>query len=281
MNDMPAGAAGMPGMNSGFDRLAWVWIVSFVGVWALYFALRLSRRARGSWPWQRSILWSAGIVAVLVALTGPVEERAHSDFRMHMLAHLLLSMLAPIFLVLAAPVTLVLRASPPSLARWLVKPLMSRFARFVAHPATAATLNAGGLWALYTTHLFFETHRHVWLVALVHLHVLLAGYLFTAAIIGIDPIRHRPAWLTRALILIAALSAHAVLAKRLYAFPPTGVSVGQAHSASQLMYYGGDLIDAALITIFCWQWYCATGKSERRRAALRRLSSGGLDSEAA
>jgi putative membrane protein len=25
-----------------------------------------------------------------------------------------------------------------------------------------------------------------------------------------------------------------------------------------LMYYGGDLIDAALITVFCWQWFTAS-----------------------
>jgi putative membrane protein len=169
-------------------------------------------------------------------------------------AHLALGMLAPICLVQAAPVSLVLRALPPATARRLVRRLERRGPRLLAHPITAATLDIGGLWLLFATPLFPLMQRRAWLAALIDLHMLLAGYLVTAALIGLDPIRRRPAWLARAAVLVLALGAHATLAKHLYAHPPAGVDAAQARAGAKLMYYGGDLVDALLIALFCRQW---------------------------
>jgi putative membrane protein len=119
-------------------------------------------------------------------------------------------------------------------------------------------LNAGGLWLLYTTELFPAMHRHPWLATLVHLHMLAAGYLFTAAMIGADPMPHRPSRPVRAVVLVAGLAAHGILAKYLYGHPPAGVPVVQAEAGAQLMYYGGDLLHLALLVVFCRQWYAAS-----------------------
>jgi putative membrane protein len=126
-------------------------------------------------------------------------------------------------------------------------------------------LNAGGLWAVYTTSLY-ELHT------LVQIHVLAAGYLFTAAIIGVDPAPHRPGRPVRAAVLLAFLAAHGILAKHLYAHPPAGVPTTQAEAGAQLMYYGGDLLDLVLVALFCWQWYAATdpNPSARRSVPYRR-----------
>lgn len=266
-----SGMAAMPmATPSGVHGLAWFWLGLLGGAWSLYLALRCSTRARNRWPWPRSLFWSAGIITAGIAVIGPMASGERADFRLHMAAHLLLGMLAPIGLVLAAPVTLTLRTLPAPAARWIARRLSSRLVRGLAHPATAALLNLGGLWALYSTRLMAEMHRHAWLFILIHGHLLLAGCLFTAAIIGIDPIRHRPSWRTRAVVLVAAMGAHAALAKHLYAAPPTGVSAAQARAASQLMYYGGDLIDAVLITVFCWQWRRAAQARGRALNAGRR-----------
>jgi cytochrome c oxidase assembly factor CtaG len=105
---------------------------------------------------------------------------------------------------------------------------------------------------------------------LVHAHMLVAGYLFTAAIIGRDPAPHRPGHPVRAAVLVAFLAAHGILAKHVYAHPPHGVLPAQAQTGAQLMYYGGDALDLILIGIFCWQWYAATDPNPpapvRRRA---------------
>jgi putative membrane protein len=177
-------------------------------------------------------------------------------------------MAAPLLLAGAAPMTLALRALPTARARRVVRLLKRRPIRLLIHPATAALLDMGGLWLLYTTPLYGAMHAHRSLELLIHAHLLVAGYLFTATMIGIDPIRNRPSWTTRAVVLVAALAAHAILAKYLYLHPPVGVPASQARRASLLMYYGGDLADGVLITLFCRQWYRASRPRPKPVAAV-------------
>ena len=55
---------------------------------------------------------------------------------------------------------------------------------------------------------------------------------------------------------LLAGAAHAVLAKTLYAAPPTGTSYPEAdlHLGAQLMYYGGDLVELALAGVLAGTW---------------------------
>lgn len=237
---------------------AWPWVTLLVALGVAYAVALLRQPGGKRWsPW-RTLSWLAGIAIAGIALIGPLAEAAHADFRDHMLVHLLLGMLAPILLVLGAPVTLALRALPVPRARQVVRLLASPPLRLVAHPITAALLNVGGLTLLYRTDLYRLMHEQAAISVLVHLHVLAAGYLFTAALIGIDPIAHRPSYRHRLVVMVAAFAAHAILAKSLYASPPPGVPIARAEAGSQLMYYGGDIVDLLLVTIFCWQWYRAT-----------------------
>ncbi|MEV4701721.1 cytochrome c oxidase assembly protein [Actinoplanes sp. NPDC049316] len=232
----------------------------------LYVAAAGTVRRRGRWwPPGCTTLWLGGLATAAVALTGPLAREAHHDFTAHMAGHLLLGMTAPLLLVLAAPVTLALRALPARQARGLSRILRSLPVRVLTHPVTAGVLNAGGLWVLYTTGVYREMGQHPWLHVLVHVHVAATGYLFTAAIIGVDPAPHRPGPRTRAAVLIAFLAAHAILAKHLYAHPPAGVPAAGGRTGAELMYYGGDLADVALIVVFCLQWYRST--DPRRRSA--------------
>ena len=98
-------------------------------------------------------------------------------------------------------------------------------------------------------------HEHILLYGLVHFHLLAAGYLFTASIIYMDPVAHKASFPLRAVVLVAALAAHGILSKLIYASPPQIVPKSQAEAGGMLMYYGGDAIDAVLITIFCYQWF--------------------------
>jgi putative membrane protein len=217
------------------------------------------RRRRGRrWPVWRIACWCAGLVAAAAALAGPIAAAGHRDFAAHMGGHLLLGMTAPLLLVLGSPVTLLLRALPVRWARTMSGILGTRPVRVVTHPVTAAALDAGGLWLLYSTSLYPAMGDHRWLHVLVQVHVLIAGYLFTAAVIGVDPAPHRPGRRTRAAVLIVFLGAHAILAKYLYGHPPAGVSVADGRVGAELMYYGGDAIDIVLIALFWWQWYAAT-----------------------
>jgi putative membrane protein len=260
----------MPGMGADPGTgLMWLVYAPPLVIAALGYlgAVRLIHRRGDRWPVRRTMSWCAGLSAVATALTGT----GHGDFAAHMTDHLLLGMAAPLLLVLAAPVTLALRALPVPRARRLARFLKVRPLRILTHPVTAAVLNAGGLWVLYTTGVYPRMGEHAWLHGLVSAHTLAAGYLFTAAVIGVDPAPHRPGPRARALVLVAFLATHDILAKHLYAHPPAGVAAPQAQAGAQLMYYGGDLLDVLLITIFCWQWYTASapGPVPARRRAWR------------
>jgi putative membrane protein len=208
----------------------------------------------------RACCWWIGAGVAALALTGPTAASAHHDLTAHVAGHLLLGMVAPVFLVLAAPVSFVLRALPVHAARIVSHILAARPIRVLAHPVTAAVLNTGGMWLLYTTGLHHVTGP---VLILVDLHVLAAGYLFTAAAIGVDPAPHRPGRAVRVAVLIVSFAAHGVLAKYLYAHMPS------AQRAAELMYYGGDLVEVAVIAVFCAQWYAAGGPARLRPARPR------------
>lgn len=224
----------------------------------------LSRR-RGHWPWYRSVLWTLGLAACAAGVVGPLAERGHSSFPAHMVSHLVMGMLGPVLLVLSAPFTLALRTLPLIWARRLAAVLASAPVRFVSHPVIAATLSLGGLWVLYSTDLFEATHHHAAVHALVHVHILVSSYLFTAAIIGIDPNRHRAGPIFRAVVLVLFMAGHRILAKQIYADPPLGVPIDQAHLGALVMYYGGDILDLVIVLILCYQWY----STRQARVAMR------------
>ncbi|NUP62603.1 MAG: cytochrome c oxidase assembly protein, partial [Nonomuraea sp.] len=89
-------------------HLSHTWAVPVL-VAVLTYAVLASRETWSRW---RTASFVTGGALVTVALTDPVATLATTDFRGHMLQHLLLGMLAPLALVLGAPVTLLLRALP-------------------------------------------------------------------------------------------------------------------------------------------------------------------------
>ncbi|WKA54308.1 cytochrome c oxidase assembly protein [Planococcus shixiaomingii] len=227
--------------------------------WILYLAaVFVSSKKHRPWPVYRSFLWSAGILCIMLALIGPLANLAHSNFIAHMAGHLLLGMLAPLLLVLAAPITLLLRTLSVPSARRLARLLKSRILFYLTHPITAAVLNIGGLWVLYTTDLYVYMHQNQLIATVVHLHIFLAGYLFTAALIYLDPMPHPFSFVYRSVVWILALAGHGILSKYIYANPPNGVSRAEAEAGGMLMYYGGDAIELLIIVILCAQWYKVT-----------------------
>jgi putative membrane protein len=242
-----------------------------VAAGAAYGVALVLSHVRRPWPRARTGLWFLGLACAGVGLVGPLADAARSSFTVHMVGHLLLGMLAPLLLVLGAPVTLLLRALPVTAARRLARVLRSPAVRVVTHPVVALTLNAGGLWVLYATDLYAAMHDSALVHGGVHAHVVLAGYLFTASVVGVDPDPHRASVPTRSAALVLFVTAHSVLAKWLYAHPPAGVPTAEGRAAAQLMYYGGDLVDIVLIVLLLAGWY-RSGSRIRHSAPLPALS---------
>ncbi len=243
---------------------------------ALAYLLASARlRRRGdAWPRVRDASFAAGSGAVAWAAAGGLPG---GPFTAHMAQHLAVGMVAPLLLVLARPLTLALRVLPPGATRrGLLSVLHSRVVGVPAFPPVAALLDLGGLWLLYRTGLFAAASHRPWLHALLYAHVLAAGVLFTAAVCQLDPVRRRWHPVLRGATLLAAGTAHAVLAKTLYAAPPPGTAFAPAdlHAGARLMYYGGDAVEAALAVVVAASWYAATGR--RARTAARRAEAEGL-----
>ncbi|THG88966.1 membrane protein [Alkalihalobacillus alcalophilus ATCC 27647 = CGMCC 1.3604] len=242
------------------ELIASLYMVIPLILFFLFYLLSVyySNKHYKNWPKYRTLSFASGLFLASVVLLNPVVPLVDGPFVTHMIHHLLLGMLVPLLIVLSAPMTLLFRILNVSVARKLSSFLKSWPFRVYTHPIIASALNIGGLWLLYTSNLYSLMHENDWINGLVHAHLFMAGYLFTVSMIYIDPIYHRVSFQCRALTLIIALAGHGILTKYIYANPPIGVEMEQAQQAAKLMYYGGDLIDAVIIFILCWQWFKAT-----------------------
>lgn len=234
-----------------------------------YVAATAAYRRRRLRPWRpaRTAAWLTGCALVVAALS-PATAVAPDDASRHMLQHLLLGMLAPLALVLAAPVTLLLGVAPPGARRAVGRVLRARPVHVLTHPVTAAFLHVGGMVVLYLTPLYALTTRSPLAHGAVHVHFLLAGYLFAWSLAGPDPAPRRPGTATRLVVLVAAGGAHAALAKLLYAhadrLPPGAVhTAADVEVAAQWMYYGGDVAEVLLAVAVLAAWYRSRARRDR------------------
>ena len=218
-----------------------------------------------SWPVSRLFLWIMGVVTAVGAFVGPIGNLAHENFIAHMAGHLMLGMLSPIFFVFSKPMTLLLRALPTEHAKTMSRLLNTSYAKVITNPFLASILNIGGLFLIYKTGLYVWMHEDILLFIIVHLHVFLAGYLFTISMIYVDVTSHRYDFWYRAVALVIALGFHKALSKLIYQSPPETVPVYEGRSGAMLMYYGGDVIDLILIVILCLHWYRARTPKEAHR----------------
>ena len=253
--------------GSGFPTESLFFIPAVVALVA-YWAGALSPRS-GRWPWYRTAFFTLGVAAVLATVVNPLAQLSHTDFAVLSFSHLLAGMLSPLLLVLSRPFTLALRTLDVYPARRLSRLLRSRFIRFLAHPVTAAVLNTGGMVLMFRTSLLPAMQESMPVHWLVTFHLLAAGYLFTAAIIGRDPSPHRASYRLRAIVLVLSIAAHNILAKDLYADPPEGVPAGEAEQGALVMYYGGAALELVLIVLLCRQWFQWSRPRERIASSAR------------
>ncbi|CEA09800.1 Cytochrome c oxidase caa3 assembly factor (Caa3_CtaG) [Arthrobacter saudimassiliensis] len=226
----------------------------------------------GRWPWYRTAFFTAGVLTALATVLQPMANAIHDSFAVLSVAHLMAGMAAPLLLVLSRPFTLALRTLAVFPARRLSRLLRSVPLRFLAHPVTAAVLNVGGMWLMFRTPLLQAMQDSMPVHWLVTAHLVAAGYLWTAALISRDPLAHRASFPLRAAVLVLSVAAHNILAKVIYADPPAGVPAEQAEAGALVMYYGGAVLELAVIIIFCRQWYRAARPRERAVAARPRAA---------
>jgi putative membrane protein len=250
--------------------LAYLPLLIIISVTLLYLiSASLHQRSRGPWSYWRTASFFMGALLLGIAISPAIAHYAHQDIRMHMFQHILIGMLAPLGLVLAAPLTLTLRTLPTHASQWLVRLLHCEFFVWVSHPLTALLLNVGGMYLLYLTPIYLLSLENSWLHYAVHVHFLLAGYLFTWAIAGPDPAPRRPGMITRITVLVIAIALHGILGKLMYIhlLPLHSPFTDEAiRSAAKIMYYGGDIAELLLAIALFYSWY-------QQRPGYRHLSS--------
>jgi putative copper resistance protein D len=187
-------------------------MVGIVSVATVYVigVRRLARRGR-AWQRGRSIAFGAGLVTLVVATQSGLAAYDDVLFSMHVGQHLALGMLAPLLLVCGAPVTLALQASERPTQRRLLLILHSRTVTVITHPVTAWLLFGGTLVVLYFTGLYELSLRNHWVHVATHVHFVVAGSLFMAHVVGLDPIPGALGYGARLLYVLVALPFHAFL----------------------------------------------------------------------
>lgn len=250
---------------------AFVLLLLVLTVWFAYLlAVCWQWWRRSGWrPW-RLLSFSAGCALLVAALAPPVMSWGHADLRGHMAQHLALGMFAPIALMLGKPVTLLLRSVPVGTARGISMVLGSPAGRLLTHPVTALLLDVGGLYLLYFTPLYLLSLSSPTVHVLLHLHFILAGYLFCWAIAGPDPAPRRAGLQIRLAALFLATAAHSILGKLMYGYGyPRGAGheLAEIEAAAQLMYYGGNIAELTLALLFFTAWF--------RRDAQQKLTLAG------
>ncbi len=240
-------------------------LVALIAAGAAY-AVGVDRlRARGDrWPIRRSVSITAGLLFLAVAVLPLPGSLA--PFPEHVVQHLLMAMLAPLLLALGAPVTLLLRTSRGRVRSTALRVLHSRWSRAIMLGPVIVVLEIGGLYGYYLTPLYELAHHDTAVKAVVHLHMFLAGCLLSWYLVGLDPMKRRPGVRMSLTVLLLVAAAHDLLAKLMFAhrLPAGGGSDAEIELGSQLMYYGGTVVELAVAITVLTRWYGRTGRAYRR-----------------
>jgi putative copper resistance protein D len=251
-----------------FDPLVWLPALVALALW--WLGVRRVDRLHPGHPVQRrrTLSWTLGVAALLLALDSGIERYDTTLFWVHMVQHLLLILVAPVLLLAAGPITLLLRASTPETRRRRILPILhSRVVRAISFPVVAWILFAGVMWASHFSQLFDVALENEWVHRFEHALFLGSALLFWWPVVGPDPSpwRMRPAgkvlyvglqmpqntFLALAITTASApLYAHYATTGRTWG--PTPLEDQQL--AGGIMWLGGDLFFLSVVLYLIWAW---------------------------
>jgi cytochrome c oxidase assembly factor CtaG len=203
--------------DSGLSPLTWSsllttwrlepgWLVACALLAIAYLnARRRSGRRSTVRPW-RGVAFVLGCVSLWATVASGVGAYAMSVFWMHMVLHLTLIMIVPALLVLGHPLTVVVegpsyRGCPPLLRA----ALSSRLSGVLTHPLTGLVVYTATIIGTHLTGFMDQMARHDWLMTGEQVLYVAAGWWFLLPLIGEEPIRYRPPYLLRMVLLVAAM----------------------------------------------------------------------------
>jgi cytochrome c oxidase assembly factor CtaG len=239
---------------------------------ALAYALGLARTRER--PGAEALAWAAGVAALAVALSPPLDAWADDRLSGHMVQHLLLAMVAPPLLAAGAPVRLALRAVRRPGRRRLARALHSRAARIAGHPAFGWGAFTTVMLGTHLTPLYGLALRHPLVHALEHLAYLTAGLAYWAPLVGADPLPARPGSTGRIVWLLASMPPMGLLGAWLLSGPLRYAeyagpgALADQRAAAGVMWAGGSLLLALATVVLVYAALVAEERRQRRREAI-------------
>ncbi|HEX6148780.1 cytochrome c oxidase assembly protein [Nocardioides sp.] len=244
-------------------------------VWAVgFYALGiLTMRRRGDrWPWGRTLAFTVGMAAFVLATMSGIAAYDTTLLSVHMVQHMVLSMIVPLALALSAPVTLALRTLPKGPRRWLLVVLHSRVAKVLTFPPLTLALYVVSPWALYFSGWYLASLESTYVHEMMHVHLVIVGTLFFWPLVGIDPVPGRVPHVFRVLLVFLTLPFHAFLGVTImgqssllggYWYPllhegPMGAwlpdPLDDQYLAGGILWGSGDFIGLILFAVLFAQW---------------------------
>jgi putative copper resistance protein D len=238
---------------------------------------RLARRGR-RWKPSRTAAFLGGLGVLVVATQTGIARYDTALFSFHVAQHVLLSMVAPVLLVLGAPVTLALQDAHGSTAATLRKGMRSRAVRVVTHPVTATALFSLSLYVLYLSSLFELSLRNEVVHAWVHVHLVVVGCLFAAAVVGSEPLPGRWSHPLRLLLVGMTIPAHAILGLMLLSADAAvagdwyesiertwgGAVLDDQRTGAAMLWAAGELVAVGVAMVVVGQWMVHSEREARR-----------------
>jgi putative copper resistance protein D len=245
------------------DAIAVV-VVVLLGAWYLTGVALVPVRTPGArWPLPRTLAFLAGLLVIVFATCGSIAVYDQVLFSAHMAGHLALVMLAPALLMAGRPLTLAVQASRPSTAARLQRVLQGRVFGLLLAPPVALACYTGVIVGTHLTGLMDTIMRSAWAGQLEHLAYLLVGCQFFVLVIGDEPIRWRltspPRWLLLSVAMAVDTFTGIVLLQgdgsvRLAPSRLNVDALSDTHTGGAIMWFGGDLIMAAVMIALVVAW---------------------------
>ncbi len=169
-------------------------------------------RARSATARRRALLFYAGLLAVALALLGPIDDLAPKLFWVHMLQHVLLLTVAAPLIVLGAPWMAVWRPLPlrfrravaGTIARSPALAWLRALGRLMGRPAPAGFAFSANLVFWHVPFAYDLTLRSTGVHVLEHITFVLFGVLLWAQVLRSPPLRMRLSAIHRVYYIVAA-----------------------------------------------------------------------------
>lgn len=270
-----------------FEPMVSVPVIIVAGLYLTGFR-RVRRQPRPVFPAYRAWAFIASLLVLVAALDGPFGTYSDVDLAVHMGQHLLLLGVVCPLAVLGAPVTLALRAATPQARFSFVVPLLhSRIAYALTRPWVVAAAYAADLIVTHFTGLYNLALADPVVHDLEHFSYLVAGILLWGVVLGVEPVREKPGYGQRIMMVVLLMPVMAVISlvfilasHPLYPYytalpPPWGgrsqVLASQA-LAGAIMWIPSSLLSIAAVFYIAAEWF---RKDEARQARLEALEDAG------